>query len=153
MEASASILIEKPAAEVFDFLSDVENMPLWVSGVVSARFESGTVAPGAIFRVTYHRDWRGEDVELKVTKFEPPSSFAMETVRGPFTFEGHFELVEEAGATRLTNYVEAGADSVASQVAMTVLGPLIKRGMIRRLQRELENLKEAMLEGDVPSAS
>ena len=77
----------------------------------------------------------------------------METVRGPFTFEGHFELEEEAGATRLTNYVEAGADSVASQMAITVLGSLLKRGMIRRLQRELENLKAAMLDGDVPSDS
>jgi uncharacterized protein YndB with AHSA1/START domain len=153
MEASASILIEKPAADVFAFLADVANMPQWVSGVLAARFESGSAAPDATFRVTYHRDWRREDVQLKVTKYEPPVSIALETVRGPFTFEGHFELEEEAGATRLTNYVEAGADSLASQIAMTVFGPLIRRGMVRRLQRELESLKVAMLGGAVRSDS
>jgi uncharacterized protein YndB with AHSA1/START domain len=153
MEASASILIEKPAADVFEFLADVANMPQWVSGVLTARFESGAAAPGATFRVAYHRDWRREDVELKVTKYEPPRSIAMETVRGPFTFEGHFELEEDAGATRLTNYVEAGADSLASQIAMTVFGSLLRRGMARRLQRELESLRAAMLGGAVRSDS
>jgi hypothetical protein len=79
--------------------------------------------------------------------------FAMETGRGPFTFEGHFELTSQGEATQVTNFVEAGADSLASQIAMTVAGPLIKRGMVRRLQRELERLKAAMLGGSVPSDS
>ena len=36
----ASISIDRPVDEVFDFVTDVDNMPRWISGVSGARLVS-----------------------------------------------------------------------------------------------------------------
>ena len=65
MKASASIVIDKPISEVWDFVSNIENMDKWVNGVrepkpisggewgVGSTFESGYEYAGKTHRITY----------------------------------------------------------------------------------------------------
>lgn len=149
METRANVTIDHPIGGVFTFLADVSNMPAWVSGVSSAKYRDGGPAEGAIFVVSYTNGWRPDDLELQVTRYEPPRHFGMQVVRGPFTFEGHFELEETEHGTRVVNVIEAGPDSLASRIAMFVAGGILRRAMVRRLQSELEALRAAISGGSV----
>lgn len=147
MKATASVHIDRPIADVFAVLTDVSHMPSWVNGVKSARLVSEAMDEGAKYVLEYSSGWRANELEVEVTEFRPPEVFASTTVRGPFAFEGTFTLVEEAGGTRLTNFIEAGPDSVASRVASLLLGWLLRGTMSRRLLSELETLQRT-IEGD-----
>ena len=148
MEATASVLIERPIDEVFAFLTDAQSMSKWVSGVSRASYVGAGREEGARIRASYIRGWKDSDIELQVTRYDAPKLFALQLVRGSFTFDGHFELTEEdLGSTRVTNFVEADADSLGSEIAMIVAGPFIRRSSARRLQRELEAMRTAILGG------
>ena len=85
MKASASIVIDKPISEVWDFVSDIENMDKWVNGVkdpkpisggewgVGSTFESGYEYAGKTHRITY-----------EITEFDSPSLISMRSTSGPF---------------------------------------------------------------------
>ena len=144
MDASASITIDRPIDEVFSFISDVRNMSRWVVGVTEAHMTSDEVDVGATFACKYRYGWRDSDLELRVTAYEPPHVWATEAVRGYFSFKGRINLAADGSATRITNTIEAGPDSLATQVLFALGGPLIRRSTGKRLVRELERLATAI---------
>ena len=144
MKATASITITRPISDVFAFVTNVENMPRWVSGVSAARLTSREMGAGARYVLDYIRGWRPWEVEIEVTEFEPPSAFGSRMARGPFPFEGRMELREVESATEVTNIIEAGPDSVSTRFASWVFGPILRRSWARRLDRELEQLRSVI---------
>jgi uncharacterized protein YndB with AHSA1/START domain len=140
METTASVTVSRGIEEVFAYITDVTNMPQWVSGARSARLLSPEMQEGARYVVGYHGGWRTADVEVLVTEWSPPRLFGSTTVRGPFAFEGVMRLEAVEGGTRVTNTIEAGPDSVASRLATFVLGWALRGARTRRVQNELEDL-------------
>ena len=148
MNATATIAIARPIGDVFAYITDVSNMPAWISGVQSARLLTDEMDANAHYVVDYNGGWRSNEIEVEVTRFEPPNVFASVAVRGPFAFEGTIRLEPiEGGGTRVSNVIDAGPDSVASRVASIMLGWLLRGSMSRRLLRELETL-QGSIEGD-----
>jgi hypothetical protein len=129
---------------VFAFVSDVTNMPKWVTGVTAARLVSGTMGKGARFVCEYRPSWRSDRIELEIVSFEPPDSFCTRSSRGPFQFEGCVSLEAAAEGTAVTNTIEAGPDSLSTKLATLLLGPLLRRSMQKRLLRELTALEHAV---------
>lgn len=144
MKLSASITIPRSISDVFRYVSDVSNMPEWVSGVSKARLVSPNMSLGARFVCEYTSSWRSDPIELEVVSFEPPRLFGTRSARGPFQFEGRVSLEDRNGQTVVTNTSEAGPDSLSSRLAGLLLGPLLRRSMHKRLLRELNALERAM---------
>lgn len=144
MNLSASIVIPRPREEVFAFISRVENMPRWVTGVLSARLDSGEMSPGATFTCEYRQGLRSDSVQLEVVAYEPPRKYGTRTSRAPFQFEGMFHLESIDEGTLVTNTIEAGPDSLSSKLATMLLGRLLQRSMRKRLRRELDALEVAI---------
>ncbi len=144
MKATATVTIDRPIGEVFSYVTDVAEMPRWVSGVSAARLVSGEMGRGARYVLDYVQGWRPSEVEIEVTEFEPPRSFGSRSSRGPFAFEGKMQLREAGSATEVTNIIEAGPDSLSTRVASWLLGPILRRSFTRRLARELEQLRDAI---------
>ena len=70
--------IGAPVAEVFAYLSNLETLSEWQSGVVSAEITSGDeLGVGSTARVT--RELMGQRIEapLTVTEYEPPRRMAI----------------------------------------------------------------------------
>jgi carbon monoxide dehydrogenase subunit G len=66
--------IPAPTTEVFAYLSDLDNLAEWQSGVVSAeRVDSGPMRVGSSARVTRELMGQRLAVPLTVTDYEPPS--------------------------------------------------------------------------------
>lgn len=146
MNAKTSIVIDRPINEVFDYVSNVENMPRWVSGVRRARLVSKKVKAGARFSADYAQGIRNAAIDFKVVEFEPPLRFSAKSERGPFSFpfRGTLEFRAVGDATEVTSNVDTGPESVATRLADLLLGPVLRRGFQRRLQDELQALKASL---------
>lgn len=143
MKTKNSILIERPIDEVFAYVSNVENMPRWVTGVRRARLLSKKVKAGARFSADYAQGVRSAAIDFKVVEFEPPVRFTAKSVQGPFSFpfKGTFEFRAVGNSTEVTSNVETGDESVATRLADILFGPVVRRGFQRRIQDELQALK------------
>jgi uncharacterized protein YndB with AHSA1/START domain len=148
--STASIRIDLPIHDVFRFVTNVDNMPRWMMGVKSARLVSSEMGEGAHFVLDYIRGWRPYEMELEVVEYRPPEGFAIRTARGPFAFEGRMELTTVNGETEVKNLIEAGPDSVSSNIASMLLGPILSRSFAKRLLTELEGLKRAIRGESLP---
>ncbi len=147
MEASASITINKPIEEVWDFVIDIKNMDRWVTGVSEHRSTSeGEFKAGSTFTSRYTYRGKTFHVDYDVTGLSAPSGFSVEATSGPFPFRGILELDSVGDRTEVSNSMEAGADSTATKVIFFLFGPLLRKVMRRRLLKELNVLKD-ILEG------
>lgn len=144
MKATATISIPRPVDEVFDFVTNVENMPRWVSGAAGARMISQAMEKGARYVIDYVSGWRASEVEIEVVDYDRPRVFAGRSSRGPFDYEGRMELSADGTYTSITNIIEDNPDSLATTVANVLLGPLLRGSRRRRLQKELEQLASAI---------
>jgi uncharacterized membrane protein len=146
MNAKTSIIIERSIDEVFDYVSDVKNMPRWVSGVSRVRLMSDKVKSGTSFSADYAEGLRRSAIDFKVVEFEPPTRFATKSERGPFSFpfKGTMELRAVDTGTEVTNNIDTGPESVATRLASILFGPILKRTMRRRLQDELQALRTSI---------
>lgn len=146
MNTKNSIVIDRPIDEVFAYVSDVENMPRWVSGVRKVRLLSKKVKAGARFSAEYAQGMRNSAINFKVADYEPPVRFAATTERGPFSFpfRGTFEFRSLGDSTEVISDVDTGDESVATRLANLLFGPFIRRGFQRRLDEELAALKSSL---------
>jgi carbon monoxide dehydrogenase subunit G len=100
MRMEHTVVIQRPPAEVFAYLTDVSKLPEWQSSASEASVE-GEIGLGAqVHEVRSLLGRRGEST-LEVTEFEPDRKFSLRVVSGPLPFEVRHSLSEENGGTRL----------------------------------------------------
>jgi uncharacterized protein YndB with AHSA1/START domain len=143
MNTKNSIVIDRPIDEVFAYVSNVENMPRWVSGVRKARLLSHRLKAGAKFTTEYAEGLRSTRIDFSVVEFDPPRRFVAKSERGPFSFpfRGTFEFRPVDHGTEVITDIDTAGDSLANRLADLLFGPLVRRGFQRRLQDELQALK------------
>jgi carbon monoxide dehydrogenase subunit G len=144
MQLSSSIQIDRKIEDVFAFVTKVENLARWVSGVSSARLLGPRMEQSARFVVDYTSSFRKNAVEFVVSEYQAPELLGLEVARGPFSFRGRIKLRESGTGTEVTNEIEADPDSLSTRLASMVLGPLLRNKTRERLQRELMALDSAI---------
>jgi len=100
----SSTQISRPRDEVFDFITNVDNLPKWQSGVVqSKRLSDGAVRVGFQYEeIVKVGPWRLNAV-CTVTDVKANERFAfVAKSRGPLDYDGRFDLQPVSGGTRLT---------------------------------------------------
>src|SRR6266508_3069795 len=101
LEFENTIRINRPLAEVFAFLVDLENLPKWNYYVLEVRKRSsGPIRIGT----TYHQVRKTDEQDLRITELEPNHTVAVQTVppSSP-ALAMRFTLSEEGGTTRLSD--------------------------------------------------
>ena len=99
LEFQNTVEIERPAKEVFDFLSRFENLPKWNYFVLEVkRTSEGPVGVGA----TYHQVRKTDEQDFRVTEFDPNHTLALQTIP-PSTpdLEMRFTLLPEGDRTKV----------------------------------------------------
>jgi uncharacterized protein YndB with AHSA1/START domain len=105
--AEHTVTIERPPSEVFDYLTNVDNLPDWQGGVVDVRKETeGPVRVGTRFVETRRFLGRRLESTLEVTEHAPPQRFSLRVVQGPVQFEVRHVLEAADGGTRLNAVLE-----------------------------------------------
>ena len=145
MQGSAELIINKGIEDVWAYVSDFGKMEEWVEGVSDgAQVSEGDLEVGAKLRSKYRYRGKTVDVEYEVTEFNPPSRFSAKSTEGPFPFEILIELTTYVGSTRVTNTIDAGSDSVMTNIVSYLLGSFVRKSMNRRMLKELETLKSVL---------
>lgn len=142
MRVSTSIDVERPAAEVFDFVSDVPNNPSWQRGQQSARWTSD---PPLRVGSTYdqHARFLGRDVvnSFRVVDYEPGRRVRFTSTAGSFPLTITRTVVERPnGSSSFTEEVD-GDPRGFFRIAEPLLRPLVARkirGDFARLKTLLE---------------
>jgi uncharacterized protein YndB with AHSA1/START domain len=138
---SNSIEIRRPAVEVFAFVTEFPNDPLWQRGKKSCTWTS---AGGLMVGATYaqHASFLGKDVHQNFTvlELEPPRRVKYESKDGSFPLLVT-RTVEDLGArgSRFTETVDGDAGRFFNMAA-PLLQPLVKR----TITRDLDALKKLL---------
>ena len=123
---TSSIIVERPIDEVFTFITDARNNPLWqaASGLKEVRQEPDSpVGVGA--RITEVRQVMGQTTEnsSEVTEYEPHSRYARSQIgaSGPITRgEYSFEVVATGTRWLVVIHLQADETQLAANLQRSV---------------------------------
>jgi carbon monoxide dehydrogenase subunit G len=137
-----SVRIERPVADVFDYVSDPRNFPSWNSAVQSVT-EVGPGREGVGSAYLMERELPGgrAENELEIAESDRPAGFTVRTTSGPTPFTYRYRFSDEGGRT----LIELNADVELSGIA-GALGPLASRLVKRGVDSNFAELKR-ILEG------
>lgn len=139
---TVSVEVNRPAAEVFAFVSDVQNNPKWQRGQRSCAWTSPT--PHEL-DATYDQTARflGRDIvsKFRVSEYEPGRRMTFVSTAGPFPID-ESRTVEPLGAgrSRVTAVVRGDASRtfwIVAPLLRSMVGRSV-RGDYARLHRLLQ---------------
>jgi carbon monoxide dehydrogenase subunit G len=135
-----SVHIDKPAADVFSFVSDFANDAKWQSGVVrSEQTSAGPLGKGTTGQTVQKFMGRELKNDLEVTTFEPPKRFGAKTTSGPVQFEVMCTLEEMGGGTHMTVHMEGEPGGF-----FKVAEGMVKNELNKTLDTDLVKLKQML---------
>lgn len=141
-EAERSAEIARPADEVFEFLSNLENLPRWQSGVIRAEQTSpGPIGVGSTAVV--ERRVFGQQIvaDLAVTAYEPPRRIVLETEASGVTVQASLEIERlEAKRCRVT----FGMSMEASGFFMKAVEPMVAQAAEADIEASIARLREVL---------
>lgn len=135
-----TVTIDRPPADVWDYLMDIRNDPVWTTNVVGVGRGAGEpVEIGLDFEETYN--FLGVEVPLTftITEHEPCRRSAVRIVGGPVPGRGSYDLVPVGDATRLTMTMEAEAHGF-----FRLTEPLFRRMARREIATSALHLKDIL---------
>jgi len=135
--------INRPPAEVFAALQNLEKIPLWNSTLTEVRKTSdGPLGAGSTLVYVGRFLGRSYESPSEYSEFEQDKSFVSKTTSGPFDPEVATSLEALDGATKLT--LKARGES---RGFFKVAEPIVVRLTRRAFENAYENLK-TLLEED-----
>lgn len=94
--ASRTVLVRRPAQEVFAYLADGANDPQWRPGVLEIERTSDVDGVGTVYRqVLAGPGGRRIAGDYRVTVFDPPRRFEFQVIAGPARPHGTVELTPQ----------------------------------------------------------
>ncbi len=139
-----SIHIDRPVAEVFEYLADPTKLPEWSPMFDEAKPSETPIRVGT--KVQTRAKFLGRKLEssYEVIEYEPNKRFVTKTDR-PFPLERADTYESEGGGTRVVIVAEAEPGGFFR------LGePILARIMKKQGQAQLDTVKE-LLEAEVPA--
>jgi uncharacterized protein YndB with AHSA1/START domain len=146
-----STQVNQPRDRVFDFLTDVDSLPKWQSGVVqSKRLTEGPVRVGFQYEETAKVAFWNLHTVCTVTDIKVNERFSfVAKSSGPLDYDGRFDLQPVAGGTRLTLSGTARLKGI-----WRLLQPLLASDLRKETRTELATIKLLLeAQASVPSAS
>jgi uncharacterized protein YndB with AHSA1/START domain len=134
-----TVALRRPPEEVFPWLLEEDKVPLWTGSLETYDvIGGGPLGEGTRVRQVLTVGGQRIDVELEVTRYEPPrlaeSRFSLRGINVVTTYA----LAPAAGGTELTQTLEAKASSFSARMLLPVVQPRLER----KLTEDLERLPE-----------
>ncbi len=132
--------IDRPVPEVFDFVADMTNAPLWQAGLsLVQRTPPGPVRVGS--EHVFERRFAGRALKSRnrITAFQPPSRIAFEIPDGSISGRAAYEVTPTAGGSRVSCRMEFRAAGPGR-----LLEPLLARLLKHDSRRDDQRLKAVL---------
>ena len=136
IEVEHTFEIDRPAGEVFEYLTDVSRLPEWQSSAESAELVEGELRVGARIRELRTFMGRRAASTLEVTQYEPPRRFSLRVVEGPIRYSIEHALEALEGRTRVTFVGRGEAHGVPR-----LMQGAVRRAVERQFVKDLEAFK------------
>ena len=121
-----TVVIARPAEEVFDFLALAEYLPRWDSSVLECvQVGSGPVTVGTRYRGASRIVGRRIEWTTEVTEFVPGMRMTSRSVEGPLTFTVSYEVSSCPAGTTLR--YRLAAESGLGGAFGRALEPIVER--------------------------
>jgi carbon monoxide dehydrogenase subunit G len=134
VRAELVIGIRRPPDEVFDYLTDVANLPTWQSGVHSARREGDRI------HESRHLLGRELSTTLAIEEEQRPRVFAIRALDSPVPFSVRHELEPDgSGGTRMRVVGEGDAGLLPGFAA-----GIMARRAEKQFRKDFERLKRLL---------
>jgi uncharacterized membrane protein len=140
----ANLVIDRPVADVWNYITDISNMPRWEdSGAVWKQVSVGPINAGTSIQSSITKLGRTVTFDLRVTEFDPNRTFSVEAVAGRTkgTTVSYLLAPVEPGKTRLSRVTDARFHGIL-KVLQPLSGAITKRtGALeaRNVKRILES--------------
>jgi uncharacterized membrane protein len=140
MEVRASIRINRPVDQVFEYISDPTNDPAWISGIVSAQVTTG-LPVGRGTQVKRVAKFLGKKIEyvLEITDFQPNKLIAMKSVQGPFPMEVEYAFQQAGNETEF--HLRTGGEATGFY---RLAAPLLEVQVKRSLNKDVAAVKRIL---------
>ena len=131
-----SVTVARTRDEVFPWLFEEDKVPQW-TGSLDAYAVIGDLGAGGRIRQTLEVSGHKVDVEMQITRYEPPhaaeSRFAMSGLDVVTTYA----LSTNGGGTELTQTLEGNASGFKARMLVPVVQPRLEA----KLKEDLDRLK------------
>ena len=135
-----TVTIDRPVQEVWDFLMDTRNDPVWINNVVEVgRGADQPIELGLEIDETFKFLGVRLPMTMKVIEHEPTSRSAIEMISGPVPGRGSYDLEPANGGTRFTMTMETDAHGF-----FKLAEPVFARMAKRDVTASAENLKDLL---------
>ena len=134
VDVMAAIEIGRPRAEVASFAMEAENDPKWIGGISSARrlTEPPTDVGTRVERLASFLGRRIQYV-MEVTEYVPKERITMQSIKSPFPMRVTYSFEDAGSSTRASIRVEGDGSGFYAK-AGSLLGPAVKRSIVRDLK-------------------
>jgi carbon monoxide dehydrogenase subunit G len=134
----ASIVINKPPAEVFPWLTEPEKLTKWLTGLVESKaLTEGGLRVGAKSQETVEVGGERTVMEVEVTAVEPPKLLVVRITSEGFVGDSRYTLEQDGSSTKL-RYL---GDFRYTVFMAKLLEPLITPAAQGKLVQDFERLK------------
>jgi carbon monoxide dehydrogenase subunit G len=143
---SVAVQISRPPDEVFAFVADARNRPLWDESVDTEELTSPEpIGVGSTVRTGLRSMGRDYVLTWEVVEHDPPSRQTIESTSGPFATTLAYRLSAQDGGT----LVEFSVTGRPTRM-LRLLQPLIARNTQKNLDRGFPRLKQVLETGAAP---
>jgi uncharacterized membrane protein len=142
MGAGKGLVIDRPVEDVWNYMTDISNMPVWEdSGAVWKQMSEGPIQVGTPIQSSISALGRTVTFHLRVTEFEPNRAFSVQAVAGRTKGTKVSYLLQpvDNGKTRLSRVTDAQFHGIAR--ALQPFAGLITK---RTGEMEARNVKRIM---------
>lgn len=135
--------IARPSNEVFDFLADASNNPLWQGGMQSCRWTSPLpIGVGSTYEQQARFLGRAITSTFVVTEFEPGRRIALRTLESTFPIEVERQVEQSgSGTCRVSAIIRGGPNGRLAALLAPVANRLAQRSIDRDYDRLVEYLE------------
>ena len=140
---TVAVQIDRPPEEVFDFVADARNRPLWDESVDTEELTSEEpIGVGSTVRTGLRSMGRDYVLTWEITEFERPSRQRIESTSGPFATTLVYGLTAKEGGT-LVEFSVTGRPTGM----LRLLQPLLAGNTQKNLDRAFPRLKRLLETG------
>ena len=141
VDVSATIVIERPIAEVAEYAGDPSNAPAWYRRIDSAVWQTEPpIALGSQIAFSARFLGRQLDYTYEVTEYTPGEQVAMRTAEGPFPMATTYTW--RAVGDRATHMVLRNHGEPAGFAKL--FAPVMAHAMRRAMNQDLADLKQLL---------
>jgi carbon monoxide dehydrogenase subunit G len=137
LEARGTTEISRSPEEVFDYLADLRNEPLWLPGAADIRLTSdGKVGRGSTFEGTYAR---AGQVKCSISRHQRPGQLTIHGEGKGMTFDDEVTLTATTVGTRLDAVMWTQPKGL-----FKLFAPMMGRIIGKQFQGNWDNLKRVL---------